>query len=272
MFLRSTNILSVVGLVTAMSRRVRQTVKGTRGQIIELLRQHSDLTVQALVDHLELAPAAVRRHLDILVGQGVVEYRSVKQTTGRPYHAYRLTDQARDEIANDYPRLMERLILEARALDEAAAPAGHILDSLFERVSDRLVVEHSPEVRGGTLEQRMDSLTAALHEEGILDSWSKQADGYHLYNNTCPHHRAARASSGLCCASERRAIALLLHADVEQVGSIAAGTPVCEYVVQVAPSPDRLQPLIEQGGPGSVANGGREDTYSPFDKLRVSGA
>jgi predicted ArsR family transcriptional regulator len=81
----------------------------------------------------------------------------------------------------------------------------------------------------------VDSVTRALRTEGILEEWTKQADGYHLLNASCPYHRAARASSGRCCDSERRAIALLLDAEVEQIGRIAEGGPCCEYVVHAAP-------------------------------------
>lgn len=208
-------------------------MKGTRGQIIELLRQHGELTIQCLTEYLGLAPAAVRRHLDILAGEGTVQVRSVKQSTGRPYYEYRLSEQAQEQLSNDYPRFTERLIQEARALDGTVTSEGrHLLDALFERVSDRMVAEHRVQVQGGTFEARIDSLTVALRDEGILNTWTQQEDGYHLYNNACPHHRAARASSGLCCSSERRAIALLLDADVTQVGSIVDGGPMCEYFVK----------------------------------------
>jgi predicted ArsR family transcriptional regulator len=209
-------------------------VKGTRSEIVELLRRHGELTVQSLVQHLSLAPAALRRHLDILVGEGTVDVHAVKQATGRPHHVYKLTNAALERLSTGYPQLTERLIEEAAALRTGSRNKGALLDRLFAGISDRLVADHRPQVRGRTLRDRVDSVTLALREEGILDDWSKQADGYHLYNVSCPYHRAARASSGRCCASERRAIALLLGADVEQVGRIAEGGSVCEYIVHTA--------------------------------------
>lgn len=208
-------------------------MKGTRGEVVELLRQHGELSLQALMEHLPLAPAALRRHLDILSGEGVVEVRSVKQAAGRPYYAYRLSERAKEQLSNDYPKLMERLIRETAALDIAAVSEGKLLETVFDRVSDCLVAEHGREVQGKTLEERVERVTAALREEGILAAWLRQADGYHLYNTNCPHYRAALASSGICCSSERRAIALLLGAEVEQVGRIAEGRPICEYIVPV---------------------------------------
>ncbi len=209
-------------------------MKGSRAEIVDLLRRHGELTVHALMEYLSLAPAALRRHLDILVGEGTVDFRAVKQATGRPHYVYRLTEAAHERLSTGYPRLMERLIQEAAGLPGRSHKGDVLLDTLFTGVSDRLVAEHKPQVHGETIQDRVDSVTAALREEGILEDWSKQADGYHLYNGNCPYHRAARASSGRCCASERRAIALLLDAEVEQVGRIAEGGPMCEYIVHAA--------------------------------------
>jgi predicted ArsR family transcriptional regulator len=209
-------------------------VKGTRGEIVELLQHHGELTIHDLTEHLALAPAALRRHLDILVGEGTVDVRSVKQAMGRPHYVYCLTERARERLSTGYPKLMERLIEQAAALESPTGEEVPLLDALFAGISDRLVADHRPEIQGPTIQDRVESLTSALREEGILQEWSKRDDGYHLYNASCPYHRAAQASSGRCCDSERRAIALLLDADVEQVGRIAEGRPVCEYIVHAA--------------------------------------
>lgn len=206
-------------------------MKGTRGEIVELLQRYGELTVQGLIEHLSLAPAALRRHLDILVGDGTIDFRAVKQAMGRPHYVYHLTDRARERLSTGYPRLMERMIEEVAELSSRSDDGHGLLDTLFAGIADRLVADHRPQVRGRTMQDRVVSVTAALREEGILEGWSKKDDGYHLYNGSCPYHGAARASSGLCCASERRAIALLLDTDVEQVGRIADGGSVCEYIV-----------------------------------------
>lgn len=209
-------------------------MKGSRDEIVDLLRRHGEMTVQGLVEQLSLAPAALRRHLDILVGEGTVDFHAVKQATGRPHYVYRLTEAAYERLSTGYPRLMERFIEEAATLPGRSRKGDVLLDTLFAGISDRLVAEHKYQVRGQTIQDRVDSVTSALREEGILEDWSEQPDGYHLYNGNCPYHRAARASSGRCCASERRAIALLLDAEVEQIGRIAEGGPVCEYIVRPA--------------------------------------
>lgn len=214
-------------------------MKDTRTRIVDLLRQQTELSVAELAEQLEIAAPAVRRHLDILVAEGMIEYRAVKQPTGRPFFAYRLTEQAQEAAATGYARLLERLIRDA-----AAMPAGEgeshraLLDTLLERMADHLTEDYRGRVRGETLEEQVQALTRALQAEGLLDRWEAREDGsIHLINSTCPHRRAAMAAHELC-SSEQRVIARLLGRDVEQVGRMVDGHPCCEYVVR--PQPGQL--------------------------------
>ena len=52
-------------------------MKGTRGAIVALLRQRGECTVAELAEEVNIAPAALRRHLEILTGEGTVDYRAV---------------------------------------------------------------------------------------------------------------------------------------------------------------------------------------------------
>ncbi|MER3420724.1 MAG: hypothetical protein C4290_09470 [Chloroflexota bacterium] len=69
-------------------------MKETRERIVELLRRHGELSVAELSRQLDIAAPAVRRHLDILVAEGMVAYRPVKRPLGRPYFGHRLRPPA----------------------------------------------------------------------------------------------------------------------------------------------------------------------------------
>ena len=200
---------------------------GTRTQIVELLRQRGELSVAELSEALDIGGPALRRHLDILAGEGTVAYRAVKQPAGRPYFAYRLTEQAKESAAG-YARLLERLIEDAAAIP--ATDGRPVLDMLLERMTAHLADDYRARVHGETLPERVQALTQALRAEGILEGWEQRDDGIHLYNSTCPHRRAALAAHDLC-DSERRAIALLLGEDVDQLSRAVEGR-CCEYVVR----------------------------------------
>lgn len=213
-------------------------MKGTRDEIISLLRQKPEWTVLELADRLNIAPAAARRHLEVLAVDGMVEHRAVKQSTGRPYFAYRLSEQAREAAATGYPRLLERFVSGVAALGpEAAVEArdGHqLLDAVFGQMAQDLAADYRERVHGDTVAERVESLTAALRNEGLVDTWEKRPDGFHLATHVCPHRRAAQIASGLCTA-EARAIEQLLGARVVQTARLVEGAPFCEYLVRDAP-------------------------------------
>jgi predicted ArsR family transcriptional regulator len=154
----------------------------------------------------------------------------VRQHTGRPYFAYRLTEKALESSSDGYARLLERLLRDAAALPDTDG-RRMLLDALLEQMSDHLAEDYRARVHGQTLEERVHTLTEALRAEGILDTWEQRADGIHLMNTACPHRRAALAAHDLC-GSERRAIAKLLGEDVEQVARMVDGGGCCEYVVR----------------------------------------
>lgn len=202
-------------------------MKSTRQQILEILQQRGECTIAELADALGLATASVRRHLDVLMAEGYVDLRSVRQHTGRPYYAFRATERAEELMPTGYSRLVVRL------LDEMVDVGGPALrDALFERLSQRIADQYRPHVTGRTLEQRIEQVTEALQAEGILDSWSREEDGYHLFNRSCPYRRAAQASHAPC-VSDRRVIELLLGTEVEQTARLVDGQLRCEYVVKV---------------------------------------
>jgi predicted ArsR family transcriptional regulator len=214
-------------------------VKGTRAQIVELLRRRRELTVAALCEELGIAAPALRRHMDILAAEGTVAYRSVRQGAGRPYFAYRLTEQAQEAASTGYARLLERMIEHAAALPAGDGSGRAMLEMLLEGLSDHLAEDYRSRVRGETLEERVRSVTEALRAEGLLDQWETREDGIHMFNVACPHRRAAMATHDLC-GSERRAIALLLGEEVDQVGRMVDGQSCCEYVVRPQRGPQLI--------------------------------
>ena len=209
-------------------------MKGTRDEIVAFLRGQGEATVADLTAAVGIAPAAVRRHLEILGGEGTVEYRAVKQPTGRPYFAYRLTERAREAAFNDYPRLLARLVSEVAALDRAqtAGKDGReLLATVFSNMGEHLAADYLPRVHGETLEERVSSVAEVLKDEGIVERWSRAEDGLHLSTSTCPHRRAAEASPGVC-ESEVRLISTLIGAEVVPMTRLVEGAAACEYLVK----------------------------------------
>src|SRR5437016_4985296 len=85
-------------------------MQGTRDRILELVLERREARVEELAGALAITAVAVRRHLDHLRADGLVDVRSVKQPTGRPYHAYFPTERAAGAVPAAYASLLERML------------------------------------------------------------------------------------------------------------------------------------------------------------------
>lgn len=208
--------------------------ESTKAQILRLLLGWGEATVAHLAEALDMSPAAVRRHLDGLRAEGLVDARAQRQAVGRPSFLFYPTGQAEDLFAASYSRLLDRMfrgLLGLRPEEVSGQSGEEVLGRVFEGVAERLVEQYRPQVGGETLEERVPQTTRALQAEGILDHWDRGPEGFRLTNSACPHRRAALAT-GQACSAERLAIQRLLGRPVEQVGRVVEGHPYCEYVVK----------------------------------------
>lgn len=193
---------------------------GTRDRVLSFILRQREVRVEELAQALEITPAAVRRHLDHLRADGLVDVRVVRQATGRPFYAYTPTELALGQMPEAYAGLMERML---RSLEEGGP--------VSERMAESVAAKHRAEVWASEPADLVAQVTESLRSEGILDGWQAQEDGFHLVNGACPYRRAAEISH-LPCESDRQTIALLLGAEVDQTDRIVDGAPRCEYVVR----------------------------------------
>ncbi len=208
-------------------------MESTREQVVRLLRARGGATVAELSEALGVGLAAVRRHLDHLRAEGLADVRVERHGVGRPAFVYHPTEAAEELVASGYSRLLSRLYEGLRSLEGRQVEGrdgAQVLRTAFEAVAEQVVQEHEAEVGAHSLEGRVAETSEALQPEGILDSWEKRQDGYHLLNSTCPYRWVAQASTGPC-ELDRRAIERLVAAPVQQVSRIVDGRPVCEYIV-----------------------------------------
>lgn len=200
-------------------------MQSTRDQIRELLTAR-EATVGEIAETLGMNQANIRRHLEVLRAEGLVDVRIEKHAVGRPAYVYGLTERAL-ELSAHYPRLVNRLVKRLAAMPDSAP----VLEQIFDGVADEVTGAYRPMVTGATLEERVAETSIALKEEGIVDHWRKDADGYHLMNTSCPYRKAADVTDAPCHA-DHKVVQSLVGAPVEQLSRIIDGQHVCEYLVR----------------------------------------
>ena len=208
-------------------------IESTKEQVLHLLQARGGATVAVLAEALGVGQASVRRHLDHLRVDGLVDVRLKRHGVGRPAFVFYATEAAEERTPAGYSRLLTRLYRGLRSLDERQVrgrDGAQVLRRVFEGVAEQVAHEHEAEVGAESLEGRVAQTSRALEREGIVDGWAKEGDRYRLSNSACPYRHAALATHGPC-ELDRRAIELLVGAPVRQVGRIVDGHPACEYIV-----------------------------------------
>lgn len=197
----------------------------TRMRVVHTILEHGPSTAANLAESLALTPAAVRRHLDRLEADGLVESRQDhvigQRGRGRPAKAFRLTDNGRDSLEHSYDDLAIdalRFLDKTGGDDAVAGFAKHRLGELRDRYA--ALLQATPE------SDRARVLADALSADGFAASVSSTSSGEQICQHHCPIAHVAEEFPQLCDA-ETELFAELLDTHVQRLATIAHGDGVC---------------------------------------------
>jgi predicted ArsR family transcriptional regulator len=212
------------------------TERGTRARIARLILEQGPATAAGLSARLGLTPAAVRRHLDNLLADGMIETREARRYgsrgRGRPARLFAVTDPGRSAFEHAYDDLASSAL---RFLAETAGP-GAVAKFARRKVAD-LESGYRPAVDAAPAGERVQALADALSADGYAASASVSpaADGgEQLCQHHCPVAHVAAEFPQLCEA-ETEAFGRLLGTAVQRLATISRGDGICTTHV-TAPS------------------------------------
>jgi predicted ArsR family transcriptional regulator len=214
------NRRGVVATAIAPDRR-------TRDRVAQLLLERGAATAAELGAELGLSPAAIRKHLDAMLAEGLVETREVRSKgprgRGRPAKAFVLTAAARDSFPHFYDDIATaalRWIADNGGPQAVSAFAASQLSPLEERCHAALhEAGHDPIARA-------EALAEALTAEGYAANATTIASGGQLCQHHCPVAHVAAEFPQLCDA-ETEVISRLIGTHVQRLATIAHGDGVC---------------------------------------------
>jgi len=225
MELGHTDVVNIVA--TALDGEV-----STRARVTRTVGEDGPVTAPQLAAALGLTPAAVRRHLDAMLAEGLVDTRygssQGSRGRGRPARSFVLTDAGHAAMTTTYDDLA------VSALRFMAAEHGQAAVDAFARarVAD-LEARYAPRVSGagsGTPE-RVEALARALSDDGYAASSRPVREGTtlaatQLCQGHCPVQHVAAEFPQLCEA-ETQAFSRLLGVHVQRLATLAHGEHVC---------------------------------------------
>lgn len=204
-------------------------MQATRQEILDYLRQHGDATVKDLSRVLSLTATGVRQHLGVLERDSLVSVRESRGKVGRPALVYALTSSGYALFPNRYDELANLLLDEIRTL---AGSKG--LQSVLMRVASRSAEPYLPQLKGLSLEQRVEQTTEILNQRGCMADCQSNGAGEFLINQyVCPFPNVARGHSSVC-AQDVEFISQLTGGNARLVRSLLRGDQCCTYRVRPA--------------------------------------
>ncbi len=202
-------------------------MQSTRQEILEILREERQATVEDLAERLELTPMTIRHHLNVLQAQNLVVAAKVRrsQKVGRPRLVYTLTETADDLFPHNYANLARHLVSEVKEMvgkEEAK--------DIIRRVADRIALEAPPAVEGQSFEQRLTQVVDFLGDQGFIARWDKTDEGYLLININCPYRHVSR-EHGELCLMDTELISRLLNVEPHRRSSQRDGEAPCSFLL-----------------------------------------
>ena len=208
--------------------------QATRNRVARSILSEGPRTTAELASSLGLTPAGVRRHLDALLAEGLVEAREQRvyghRGRGRPAKVFALTDSGRAVFHHDYDALAVdalRFIAESGGQEAVAAFARRRFADLAARYQT-VLAEADPSERAGLLAEALtaDGYAASTRE-------AEKLPGEQLCQHHCPVQHVAEQFPQLC-EVETQVFAELLGTHVQRLATIAHGDGVCTTFIPTA--------------------------------------
>jgi predicted ArsR family transcriptional regulator len=202
--------------------------RSTRGRIARLILENGPVTAAGLSVRLGLTAAAVRRHLDNLIADDMIEARTARtygvRGRGRPARLFAITDAGRCAFEHAYDDLASSAL---RFIADTAGPAA-VAQFARQQVSE-LERRYRPAVEAAAPEDRVQALADALSADGYAAGASgapAAGGGEQLCQHHCPVAHVAEQYPELCEA-ETEAFGRLLGTPVQRLATIAHGDGIC---------------------------------------------
>ena len=204
----------------------------TRDAVARSVLENGPSTAVALGERLGLNPAGIRRHLDLLVGDSILEARdprvAASRGRGRPSKVFVMTDFGRQKFEHSYDDLA------VAALKFMATQSGdHLVNSFAQSRADD--IERKAVTAISKRSNKVEALANFLSEQGYAASVGPRGTGVELCQHHCPIAHVAAEFPQLCEA-ETKAFSKVLGTHVQRLATIAHGDGVCTTYIPQKPT------------------------------------
>jgi predicted ArsR family transcriptional regulator len=201
-------------------------MNSTRNRILQTLLRRPRTTINTLAEAVGINPISVRHHLTNLQVEGLVNTEEERHGVGRPRLVYFLTEAGTERFPTRYLRLTSRLLDQLKS-----TMPEPVVSKLFSQMASDMAEDYSEQMKGLSIEERLNLTKTLLAEEGFSVEWEKAGNQYQIHEITCPYLHIGQSHPEVCTV-DQTLISKMLAVPAEKVQCILSGDAHCTYVVK----------------------------------------
>jgi predicted ArsR family transcriptional regulator len=199
----------------------------TKEEILHLIKKHKRLSVTDFEAHLGITGMAIRRHLNKLEADGLIETETIRKNMGRPVQLYGLSKQGEEWFPKNYSNMTVEFLQD---IEEMNGP--EMVESLFEKREIRLEQKYKERIEDKNLAERVAELAKIQNENGYMVEWEDKGNGeYELIEYNCPIFEVAHRYTKACTCEQSLFKKVLQTDQIEQACCMAKGGKHCKYII-----------------------------------------
>lgn len=203
-------------------------MKSTKDRILQTLLRKPRITINEIAEAVGINAISVRHHLSNLEKEGLIAAEEERHGVGRPRLVYSLTEEGMERFPTKYLRLTTRLLAQMKE-----TMPGPVVTQLFNQVAEDLANQYAADIKGLSMEERLDFVKELLAQEGFTVEWELKDGQYQIHEISCPYYQIG-VSHPEVCTMDQTLISKMLAVPASKVQCILSGGSHCTYVVQPA--------------------------------------
>lgn len=201
-------------------------MKSTKDRILQTLLRKPRITINEIAEAVSINAISVRHHLSNLEKEGLISAEEERHGVGRPRLVYSLTEEGMERFPTKYLRLTTRLLAQLKE-----TMPGPMVTQLFNQVAEDLANQYASDIKGLSMEERLDFVKELLAQEGFTVEWELKDGQYQIHEISCPYYQIGVAHPEVC-TMDQTLISKMLAVPANKVQCILSGGSHCTYVVQ----------------------------------------
>jgi predicted ArsR family transcriptional regulator len=206
-------------------KRLDAADQRTRDRVVRLLLELGPSTAAELATRLGLTTAAIRRHLDAALADGLIVAQEERlhgpRGRGRPARRFSLSEAGHATGPTSYDDLAVDAL---RYLRETAGEQA--VEDFARRRIAQWEARYAERIASLPLDERPAALAEALADDGYASTVHDTALGVQVCQHHCPVQHVAEEFP-VVCEVETEAIGRLVGRHVQRLATIARGDGVC---------------------------------------------